>query len=60
LSSSALASEEGFTIRRLADKLDIKEYRLRRLINGQLGYRNFNRFLNKKMESDSSEKWPVT
>jgi AraC-like DNA-binding protein len=39
-------SEEDFTIRRLADKLDIKEYRLRRLINGQLGYRNFNRFLN--------------
>ncbi len=38
--------EEGFTIRRLADKLDVKEYRLRRLINGHLGYRNFNRFLN--------------
>ena len=38
--------EEGFTIRRLANKLDIKEYRLRRLINGHLGYRNFNRFLN--------------
>jgi AraC-like DNA-binding protein len=38
--------EEGFTIRRLADRLDVKEYRLRRLINGHLGYRNFNRFLN--------------
>jgi AraC-like DNA-binding protein len=38
--------EEDFTIRRLADKLNVKEYRLRRLINGYLGYRNFNRFLN--------------
>jgi len=38
--------EEGLTIRRLADKLDVKEYRLRRVINGHLGYRNFNRFLN--------------
>jgi AraC-like DNA-binding protein len=38
--------EEDFTIRRLADKLGVKEYRLRRLINGYLGYRNFNRFVN--------------
>ena len=38
--------EEDFTIRRLADQLDVKEYRLRRLINGHLGYRNFNHFLN--------------
>jgi len=38
--------EEGFTIRRLADELGVKEYQLRRLINGYLGYRNFNRFLN--------------
>lgn len=38
--------EEDFTIRSLADKLGVKEYRLRRLINGHLGYRNFNCFLN--------------
>jgi AraC-like DNA-binding protein len=38
--------EEGFTIRRLADKLHIREYQLRRLINGHLGFRNFNSFLN--------------
>jgi AraC-like DNA-binding protein len=38
--------EEGFTIRRLSEKLDVKEYRLRRLINGHLGYRNFHRFVN--------------
>jgi AraC-like DNA-binding protein len=38
--------EEDFSIRRLADRLGVREYRLRRLINGHLGYRNFNRFLN--------------
>lgn len=39
--------EEGMTIRRLAGKLNVQEYRLRRLINGHLGYRNFNSFLNR-------------
>jgi hypothetical protein len=38
--------EESFTIRRLAEKLNIMEYQLRRLINGHLGFRNFNSFLN--------------
>jgi AraC-like DNA-binding protein len=38
--------EEGLTIRRLAEKLDIREYQLRRLINSHLGFRNFNSFLN--------------
>ena len=38
--------EEGITIRRLADELDVREYQLRRLINGHLGFRNFNSFLN--------------
>ncbi len=36
----------GLTIGELAEELDWQEYRLRRLINGQLGYRNFNDFLN--------------
>jgi len=39
--------EEGITIRRLADRMKIREYRLRRLINGHLGHRNFNSFLNR-------------
>ncbi len=38
--------EEGFTIRRLAEELGVREYQLRRLINGHLGYRNFNSFVN--------------
>jgi AraC-like DNA-binding protein len=37
---------DNVTIGTLATKLSIPEYRLRRLINQQLGYRNFNVFLN--------------
>jgi AraC-like DNA-binding protein len=37
---------ERLTIAALAAQLDEQEYRLRRLINGQLGYRNFATFLN--------------
>jgi AraC-like DNA-binding protein len=38
--------QEGLTIGALAQRLDLPEYRLRRLINQALGYRNFNTFLN--------------
>jgi AraC-like DNA-binding protein len=37
---------EGLSIGSLATKLGTPEHRLRRLINRQLGYRNFNAFLN--------------
>jgi AraC-like DNA-binding protein len=37
---------DNITIGTLATKLGIPEYRLRRLINQRLGYRNFNVFLN--------------
>jgi AraC-like DNA-binding protein len=37
---------DNLTIGTLATKLKIPEYRLRRLINQKLGYRNFNAFLN--------------
>jgi AraC-like DNA-binding protein len=37
---------ENLTIGMLATKLGVPEYRLRRLINQKLGYRNFNVFLN--------------
>jgi AraC-like DNA-binding protein len=36
----------GLTITALAEKLGVPEYRLRRLINGRLGHRNFNDFVN--------------
>ena len=37
---------DALTIGALARQLNVPEYRLRRLINGALGYRNFNAFLN--------------
>jgi len=41
-----LYREPGLAISALATKLRVPEYRLRRLINQQLGHRNFNAFLN--------------
>lgn len=41
-----LYHEEGMTISALSRHLSIHEYKLRQLINGELGYRNFNDFLN--------------
>lgn len=38
--------EEGLTIAALAERLGAPEYRLRRLINQELGFRNFPGFLN--------------
>lgn len=37
---------EALTIRQLAEKMQVKEYRLRQAINRHLGYRNFNDYLN--------------
>jgi AraC-like DNA-binding protein len=41
-----LYRKEGITISGLSRHLGIHEYRLRKLINGELAYRNFNDFLN--------------
>lgn len=41
-----LYKREGLTIGTLARTLGVPEYRLRRIINQQLGHRNFNAFLN--------------
>lgn len=41
-----LFSQPGLTIARLAERLEIQEYKLRRLINQSMKYRNFNQFLN--------------
>jgi AraC-like DNA-binding protein len=38
---------EGLTIAALVAQIGEQEYRLRRLINGELGYRNFVSFLNR-------------
>ncbi len=37
---------DGLTIGALAARLDVPEYRLRQRINGALGFRNFNEYLN--------------
>lgn len=39
-------TQESLSIRTLAEQLGVQEYLLRRLINGGLGYRNFNDYLN--------------
>lgn len=36
----------GLTITKLAERLKEKEHRVRKVINGSMGYRNFNQFLN--------------
>ncbi len=38
--------QEGLTIGALAERLEAHEYKVRELINDQLGFRNFNSFLN--------------
>jgi AraC-like DNA-binding protein len=47
--------QEGLTIGELADMLNEQEYKVRRLINGELGFRNFNDFLNKYRVNEACE-----
>lgn len=51
--------EEGLSIGSLAARLDVPEYRLRRLINQGLGHRNFNAFLNRYRLTTPSARWPM-
>jgi AraC-like DNA-binding protein len=46
---------EGLTIGELAEMLNEQEYKVRRLINGELGYRNFNDFLNNYRVKEACE-----
>lgn len=46
MESERLYRQEGLTIAALARRLGTQEHRLRRLINQELGYRNFAAFLN--------------
>lgn len=47
--------QEGLTIRELAEMLNEQEYKVRRLINGELGFRNFNDFLNQYRVNEACE-----
>lgn len=46
IEADRLYARAGLTIGDLAAMIPVQEYRLRRIINQQLGYRNFNQFLN--------------
>lgn len=46
LKQEKIYRKEGLTIKELADTMSVQEHRLRRLINGQLDFKNFNDFLN--------------
>lgn len=59
--------EEGLTIRKLSEYLNIQEYKLRNIINKSLGFKNFNDLLNtyrineaKKLLVNSPEKVSIT
>jgi AraC-like DNA-binding protein len=47
--------KEGLTIGQLAELMSEQEYRLRRAINGHLGFRNFNDFLNQYRVNEACE-----
>ncbi len=51
-----LYHDERMTISALSRHLSIHEYKLRQLINGELGYRNFNDFLNHYRINEVAEK----
>ncbi|MFT6310082.1 MAG: AraC-like DNA-binding protein [Porticoccus sp.] len=51
-----LYAEMGLTIGQLAKELDIQEYKLRQMINSQLGYRNFSDFLNSYRIKETAER----
>ena len=47
MDTERLYRDMALTIRSLSDTLGVPEHRLRQLINGALGYRNFNDYLNR-------------
>jgi len=46
MSEERIYRSEDLTVSRLASRLAVPEYRLRRLINQRLGFRNFNAYVN--------------
>ena len=48
--------EEGLTVAALAAKVGVPEHQLRRLINRELGFRNFSAFLNARRMEDAKAK----
>lgn len=50
-----LYREEGLTIAKLAEKMNEKEYIIRKVINQQMNYKNFNDFLNQYRIKDACQ-----
>lgn len=53
LMESGVYREEGLSVASLADKVGVPEHQLRRLINHELGFRNFSAFLNARRVADA-------
>jgi len=51
-----LYTESKLTIGDLAARIDVQEYKLRRIINQGLGYRNFNQYLNQYRIDEASKR----
>jgi AraC-like DNA-binding protein len=60
MTQEKLYTQTGLTISDLAERLDMQEYKLRRLINQSMGYRNFNQFLNNYRIQDASRQLQQT
>ena len=56
MTKTAIYRQMGLTLGQLAAQLDIPQYRLRQAINGGLGYRNFNDFLNSYRIAEASRR----
>ncbi len=55
LNKEKIYRKEGLTIKELAEIMQVQEHRLRRLINGQLDFKNFNDFLNQYRVNEACE-----
>lgn len=53
LMDAGIYREEGLSVARLAEKVGVPEHQLRRLINQEMGFRNFSAFLNARRIEDA-------
>ncbi len=56
MENQRLYAQPGFTIGMLASAVSMQEYRLRRLINQKLHYRNFNQYLNQYRIAEAAKR----
>ncbi len=56
IAKDRMYSQPGLTIRDLAAAVSVQEYKVRRVINRELGYKNFSQFLNNYRIQEASER----